>query len=57
MYPEPPVIPPENTNPPDWYDWCDEIYKIFKEERERKEYDFVRTDHADAGSNGQHHYR
>lgn len=29
--------PPENTSPPDWNDWADEIYKIFREEREREE--------------------
>lgn len=50
MYPEPPVIPPENTNPPDWYDWCDEIYKVFREERERKEDELIRAYDADARS-------
>lgn len=31
--PERQIEPPENIIPPDWYDWADEIYQIFKDER------------------------
>lgn len=41
MYLEPatePQFPPENTNEPDWFDWCDEIYQFYNDERYEDEF-------------------
>lgn len=50
--PERALEPPENLDPPDSYDWDDEIYQLYVDRRYENE--FVRADRRVAERNGKH---